>query len=656
MQFYPDTIRLNNLGVSPLNVRKPDLDSPQFQQLFASIAANGLIEPLIVEPTRLEGCDGHYDVLQGGHRLAVMLRLADLGVYKWTLYKPIACEVATGLSEAEAREVALATSVIRGPLHPVDEYEAFAALESQGLSPDKIADHFGISLRGVKQRLALGRLAPGVRKAWRDGTLSADAAQAFTAARDIDTQEELLAQVSANTGNIHPNAMLRVIREGLMKGRAIASTMPEWLLIGAEAYHAAGGASSEDLFSEDTVIEDVALLKKLGKAEALSRAETFKTEHGFGAIAFYDGDGVLRDTFPLACERDSLEDELSDDERAAIEQLDADIQALPNWQDFNEIADAGERNQARIESRSLEKSLERKLCEEEDRVLLRTMSPDLRAMCIVVASIEHDGHVTLDFNRLMPGMGEVEQLERKRLPHTQDAAVKAEPIPEEKGLAQSQKDRLAALMESVCRASLIAHPSAALPLLLASLHRMHDTPIQKSLTHKCVTISDYKSKFVSELTRICTSPPEKVAAELATAVAAMLVIQPTGLEHQNDDRGGAGSTITLLESLDETFQERIRKAFDAEAFFMAAPKAFALQALEECGSPAKDPTQPRKQLAPLAAACARPHGWLPPILRTAKYALLTPGQEKKPAKAAKAPKSASKSPAPKATSKTRKAA
>jgi ParB family transcriptional regulator, chromosome partitioning protein len=656
MQFFSDSIRLNALGVSPLNVRQPDHNSPQFQQLFASIAANGLIEPLIVEPTRLEGDSEVYDVLQGGHRLAVMQKLAYLEVYKWTLDRPIACHVVTGLSEAEAREVALATSVIRGPLHPVDEYEAFAALERDGLSPEKIADHFGIPLRGVKQRLALGRLAPGVRKAWRDGSLSADAAQAFTAARDIDAQEDLLAQVSANFGSHHPNAIIRIIKEGLMKGRAIASTMPEWLLIGAEAYHAAGGASSEDLFSEDTVIEDVALLKKLGKAEALSLAETFKTDHGFGAIAFYDGEGVRSDTFPLACESDIEEDELSDDERAILQKLDAEIEALPHWQHFNEIDDADERNRVRVETRAREMALRRQLREEEDRILLRTMSPALRAMCIVVARLEHDGHVTLDFNRLMPGMGEVEQPERKRLPDTQDAAEKAAPIPEEKGLAQSQKDRLAALMESVCRASLIAHPSAALPLLLASLHRMHDTPIQKSLTHKCVTISDYKSKFVSELTRICTSPPEKVAAELATAVAAMLVIQSTGLEHQDDDRGGAGSTITLLESLDETFQERIRKAFDAEAFFMAAPKAFALQALEECGSPAKDPTQPRKQLAPLAAACARPHGWLPPILRTAKYALLTPGQEKKPAKAAKPPKATSKPPAPKAAAKTRKAA
>jgi ParB family chromosome partitioning protein len=42
----------------------------------------------------------------------------------------------------------------------------------------------------VRQALALGRLSPKIRQAWREGTIKADVAKAFTLGLDHKTQDK----------------------------------------------------------------------------------------------------------------------------------------------------------------------------------------------------------------------------------------------------------------------------------------------------------------------------------------------------------------------------------------------------------------------------------------------------------------------------------
>ena len=75
--------------------------------------------------------------------------------------------------DAAAHETSLHANIERVPLHEVDEYEAFAELADSGLSEGDIASRFGIDKKRVRQRLALGRLSPLVRDAWREGAFDA---------------------------------------------------------------------------------------------------------------------------------------------------------------------------------------------------------------------------------------------------------------------------------------------------------------------------------------------------------------------------------------------------------------------------------------------------------------------------------------------------
>ena len=55
----------------------------------------------------------------------------------------------------------------------IDQYEAFAALNKQGLEDADIAAHFAISVQVVKRRLAIAGLHPDIRRLYRSGEIDA---------------------------------------------------------------------------------------------------------------------------------------------------------------------------------------------------------------------------------------------------------------------------------------------------------------------------------------------------------------------------------------------------------------------------------------------------------------------------------------------------
>jgi ParB family transcriptional regulator, chromosome partitioning protein len=118
-----DMIPLNKLVPSPANVRKTGA-LISTEELAASIAAHGLLQNLQVRP----GDDGKYEVVAGERRLAALKRLAKAKTIAKT--EEIACHVLA--ADEDASEISLAENVIRLPMHPADQYEAFKALNDQG--------------------------------------------------------------------------------------------------------------------------------------------------------------------------------------------------------------------------------------------------------------------------------------------------------------------------------------------------------------------------------------------------------------------------------------------------------------------------------------------------------------------------------------------
>lgn len=252
---------LKELKVDPANVRKTD--AAPTEQFLASIREKGVLEPLTVRKNG-EG----YLVTNGGKRLASLNLLAKDGKVAKDL--PVPC-ILRELDEAAARDISLTTNYMREAMHDVDEYEAFAALIEGGKTPQDIAREYGLDIKEVNRILAFGRLAPEVRDAWREEKIDDDAAKAFTLEPDQKRQAAILKKLGRN-------AWRHTIRTEILGEQQQSTAMLKF--VGVEAYKAAGGATTQDLFTEksDVIATDIKLLKKLYDEKLAAKIEKIEAE------------------------------------------------------------------------------------------------------------------------------------------------------------------------------------------------------------------------------------------------------------------------------------------------------------------------------------------------------------------------------------------
>lgn len=262
------TAPLSALAVDASNIRKTGRGAePAF---VASIRKHGIIIPLIV---RANG--NGFKVTKGGKRHDSLLWMQEHqeianGVPVSADYQvPI---VVVDANDTEAKEISLITSVIRRPAHPVDEFEAYAELaaEPSNMNPDDIAKTFGIARKQVDQAMALGALSPKVRKAWRDGGINAEAAQAFTLARSHKDQDKVLAKLEKQGRFRYGNAQHEVRGEIIGSQGDLSKVLA---FVGVDTYKAAGGTVIEDLFNDRHGVSDPALLKKLSDEKIAAKCD-----------------------------------------------------------------------------------------------------------------------------------------------------------------------------------------------------------------------------------------------------------------------------------------------------------------------------------------------------------------------------------------------
>jgi ParB family transcriptional regulator, chromosome partitioning protein len=275
-------ICLRQLALSPANVRKTPSTTAEDAELEASIRAKGILQNLIVHPTPIDG-RGVYEVDAGGRRLKVLQKLAAEGVIDND--HPVPCLVR---EPAASLETSLMENTIRAAMHPADEFVAMAALIDGGATIDAVAKRFGTSERHVKQRLRLGKLAPELLDAYRNGDISLDAVTAFTLGADHAAQLAVWNQLKSNS-YIQPYTVKRLLTES-----AVPLDSDLGMFVGAEAYEAAGGKVTTDLFrsDEDGFLDDAVLVRRLAIEKLEAKAEELRPqwawtkavldpEHGF---------------------------------------------------------------------------------------------------------------------------------------------------------------------------------------------------------------------------------------------------------------------------------------------------------------------------------------------------------------------------------------
>jgi ParB family chromosome partitioning protein len=343
-------ISLAKLIPSAANVRKTGRKDG-IGQLAASIKAHGLLQNLTVRKGSGDN-KGLYEVVAGGRRLAALRKLAERKQIAGGTRIP--CHVLDGET---AEEISLAENVMQCPMHPADQYEAFAKLHAeQGLSAKEIGARFGVSAAVVKERLKLGAVSPKLIKLYREGKMNLDQLSAFTITDDHAAQERVWSELSWNKSR---EVILSMLTEGQVRADDRRARF-----VGAEAYQEAGGVITRDLFDAEGAgyFADAALLNhlvrdKLQRAAKKVLAEGWKwvsvepefdreMAAGMRRLHAALSSGDQEKLAALEAKRDELWDTGDDDNQdaaAELETIEAEIAALAEGEQYRpeDIAVAG---------------------------------------------------------------------------------------------------------------------------------------------------------------------------------------------------------------------------------------------------------------------------------------------------------------------------
>lgn len=236
--------------------------------LVASIEQYGLQSSLLVCAVEGGADPQGYDVVAGSRRLCALQTLFARTPEDAENYM-VPVIVVSGSSE-EMRERSLVENVMRQPMHPIDECECFAELGKR-LSLAEIASRFHRDVRDIEQRLALGSLAPEIIQEWRAKNIDDDSAQALTLAGSHETQLSIFHRLKKR-GQLYAH-MIRT-----EAGASDETATRAVRVVGLDAYRAAGGTVTEDLFGADLIVGDKDLAARLLRERMTQLEDELKAE------------------------------------------------------------------------------------------------------------------------------------------------------------------------------------------------------------------------------------------------------------------------------------------------------------------------------------------------------------------------------------------
>lgn len=182
-------------------------DSEALSQLAESIAANGVLQPIIVR----RGEDGYYSIIAGERRWRAS-KLAGL--------TEIPC-IIKDADELEAAQIALIENIQREDLNSYEEAKAYSALINQfSLSQEDVARRLGKSRSAIANSLRLLDLPEEISELLKNDKISAGHCRALLGLRDKSVMAPLANKI------IHRNLSVREA-ESTVKALNAASSRGE---------------------------------------------------------------------------------------------------------------------------------------------------------------------------------------------------------------------------------------------------------------------------------------------------------------------------------------------------------------------------------------------------------------------------------------------
>ncbi len=249
-----NTRTIDELCLSPFNVRTNAEDTSPNEAMEKSILAFGLIHALRVHPMR-GSTKGKWGVHAGGRRYRAIKALIERGALpaEW----PIDVVERHG-SDADLLAESVAENSLRRDLHDYERYAGVARSHKRGDSIEQIAAICGQKEITIKMWIRLGNLAKPVFEALERGEIDKDQAKAYAATEDHALQLAAFEQLQPRHDWDKTPAKIRAF---LRIGDVELSRLLRF--VGSDSYVAAGGRLELDLFSDAHRIMDENKLRDL---------------------------------------------------------------------------------------------------------------------------------------------------------------------------------------------------------------------------------------------------------------------------------------------------------------------------------------------------------------------------------------------------------
>lgn len=616
------TVALSRLFADrAVNARRTDA-MEALDEMIASVAAIGVLEPLLCRPAPQDGTGEGLLVVDGERRRKALCALAERGEIEADA--PVLV-VVRDMSDDEAREASLAANIVRLALHPVDQFEAFSAQAEAGRTPPEIAARFGVAERVVRQRIALGALHPDIRAAWRAGRIGADAAQAFTLARDPMVQRAKYLALEKEQ-----RLFAHHIRAALGANHSVGGALR---FVGLEAYRAAGGEAVEDLFGGAGALSDPGLAQRLANDKLKAECARLVKEEGW---SFALPRGEAKNPWSWTKLKPTGKTVLSEAETAEKGKLETIVALIAHEDDKTEEIDAlCAKLRPPIEGDELDDAhniVSERLEAIEAAAHRDAFGPRQKKQSGCLLDITDAGALQVTYGLQKPeaagkpAKGKTAADRAGTDPCDDeddrgDATARAAPeeavplIPATLCLALSQQRTIAAAK------ALAADPELALCVAIAALqsHNASTSGVKLTANGYYPAMQAVRGgeaaagRFEKFSARIAMleglDTPERLQ-RLAVEVAGALDLQ----RFRADDFSSAGDA--LIEALDrEDYEREALAVFDADAYFKAVSTPLCNRAADELALPAKGRPKKKADLAAALAAKAIAERWLPAELR-----------------------------------------
>jgi len=207
-----------------LNPRQPrrDVASEGLEELAASIAEHGVLQPLIVTESATGGEEGdaRYQLIAGERRWRAAI-LAGLQTV------PVMVKEAT---PQETLELALVENIQRADLNALEEASAYQQLVQEfGLTQEQVAQRVGRSRVSVTNALRLLRLPAEVQLALEESSITGGHARALLGLSERDMQLGALREVLRQGLSVRQTEELvrRLLDTGRVRSRQESAVPPE---------------------------------------------------------------------------------------------------------------------------------------------------------------------------------------------------------------------------------------------------------------------------------------------------------------------------------------------------------------------------------------------------------------------------------------------